>query len=364
MRSLEDNSVNGSGIGRRISRTQTVAEIVEVSAPHQLALLRMLAVSEIYGLDPIPLISSMAEELPTVYRNRLKLFEEQLLLGGDVVDAIGEVPRLVPPSVELAIRLARENGTLSELYNAVLQKHFGTGGNDNESGVWAKLIHLAALVFAVIVVLSFIMISIVPEFRSMLEEFEIESPSALELLIVVADTAVKFWFVGALFLLALIPFAIVGFRRYLRSWNRYVWRQNTIKPTTVRKRSLALVLQAGLSIPAGIKVIKQNKNWRRITGKLGKAQDRINNGHEAWDSLAIANVITRRDVESMKLSASGETQAWLLRWSANTKQARQRARSGFLVRVLMAMVYITVGLIVVLAASAVFLTLITIMTDL
>ena len=54
-------------------------------------------------------------------------------------------------------------------------------------------------------ILTFIMMFIIPEFRSMFEEFEIDLPPMTELLIAISNRVVKLWF-----LFPLVPIAIVS----------------------------------------------------------------------------------------------------------------------------------------------------------
>ncbi len=365
---MSESSSNPSSnvdLGQKFALAQTATELLEVSAPYQRALLRMLAVCERDNIAPAPLVLSLAIELPAKYRDRVERLAEQLKQGVDVVDALDEIP-VLPPSVELALRLANQNGTLPALNAALLARYseIGMYRTSREESNWSKCMRLAGLVFVMTCLLAYLMINVVPESKSMLEEFGVELPSTLQLLITICDYAVKFWFLWLLPLIILLPFCFGAFRRYLRRWNPLIWRQHVDSPSVSRRRSLALFTQSGLSAKSGIEMILGIQPLRRLFKGLNQANDRIEKGQGKWESLAAEKIISKRDAEALALSTNADTQAWLLRWSATARQNRNESQAGVLTRIFIGVVYVALGILVFLACSGVFLTLINIMKSL
>ena len=109
-----------------------------------------------------------------------------------------------------------------------------------------------------------------------------------------------------------------------------------------------------------LNVLPENSEHNR----LQKAQEEIENGNDAWESLAKEKIISNREAQALALSSSGQTQAWLLRWSASNRQTRETERSVLGTRIFLAAVNIVLAFVVVLAALGVFMTLIAIMRSL
>ncbi len=122
---MSESSSNPSSnvdLGQKFGHAQTATELLEVSAPYQRALLRMLAVCDRDNIAPAPLVLSLAAELPAKYRDRVERLAEQMNQGVDIDDALEEI-LVLPPSVVLALRLANQNGTLPALNDALLARY-------------------------------------------------------------------------------------------------------------------------------------------------------------------------------------------------------------------------------------------------
>ena len=115
---------------------------------------------------------------------------------------------------------------------------------------------------------------------------------------------------------------------------------------------------------SGIAMIMGSGKLRNLFGRLTQANERIEKGQNEWDSLASEKIISRRDADALTLTASRETQSWLLQWSANNQQTRESTRSVIVLRTILALVNIALGLLVALTCIAVFTTLLSIMASL
>ena len=360
------NSPSDTSAEQRYADEQTVKVLFQSCTPHQRALLSILAVAERYQLDPAPMVASLGAELPGWYRKQADQLAEELAQGVDADEALNHVPNLMPTPVALAIRVAREEGSLGELYSAILRRspiNDDSSPNEDENN-FALLSRLGLRILTVSFLIIFILLKLIPEFSKMLQEFGVEHPHTLTLLMIACDKIAKFWFVGVLIVIAMIPFGIPACRRYLRRWNPFTWRQPEYSRTARRRRSLAVATQSAsspsLSIERMLNVLPENSEHNR----LQKAQEKIENGNDVWESLAKEKIISNREAQALALSSSGQTQAWLLRWSASNRQTRENERSVLGTRIFLAAVNIVLAFVVVLAALGVFMTLIAIMRSL
>ncbi len=359
--SLTENPRSPEPLRRRADE-RTASELFRISAPHQRALLRILAVSDLHGIDPKPLISGFADELPESYGELARRLVEELSDGVELVDALEDIPRLLPDSCVLALRLARQDGTLPGLNSALMHRYPGDqdDANPDESPV-TVVARLMIRIFFITLILGFIMLKIMPEFQKMFEEFGVELPAVMKLLMRFCEMTANLWFLMPLALLVLFPFCIPTIRDYLNRWNRLTWRQPAMTRSGNLKRELALIVQARQSATAGIAMFAGTRPVRGMMKRFSKVHEKIENHQDVWGALAEERVISSRDAKALSLSGDGDTQAWLLRWSATRQQHRSETSFTVLFRLVLAAVHVLLGLIVVFVCVAVFMTLTSIM---
>ncbi len=346
---------------------ETARELLRSSTPHQRALLRIIATCHCYQLDPHPMLLGLASEVPG-RRNALQLnqLSESLLAGVELVDALKELPGLLTPSSQMAIQLASDDGDLTELYSALLDRYpedEEISGGLNEEGTATKIVRLAARASFIFGILGFIMLKIVPEFQKMFEEFGIELPNTMRLLMTVADRSLLLGPVIPFLFLIAVPFFIPAFRRYINRWNPVTWRVPDSSHAASQRRSLAMISETKQTLSRGITLLSKVFPFKRGARRLEKANLKISEGQNQWSALATAGAISNRDARALSTSESRETQAWLLRWSANDHGDRAKTRSAFIIRLVFAIVHIGLGLLVFLTAIAIFMSLITIINS-
>ncbi len=193
----QDSGESGFGTG-------SIVELLESCAPHQRALLGVLAVAQIHNMDPAALISSLASELSGSTRLKFESLAEQMSAGVEFVDAVEEIPDLLPPSVILAFQLARDNGALLKLNKSIadLDANRELDASIDEETCVSRYAGLMLRVFIFFSVISFTALKIFPEFLKMLEEFGVEAPVSLRMLIEVLDLCAK----------SLVSFSLVSVR--------------------------------------------------------------------------------------------------------------------------------------------------------
>lgn len=356
------------------SQTQMISEVQEICAPRQRALLSLLAISHKHDLAPAQLVASFADDLPRTplesrrktrkfYWSRAEDFAEELNQCQAVPDALDEVPGLLPGTVELALRLEREAGTLSEFNDAWLNRSpdFVCDAVRRETSVHSILTLCLKTVFMLAVVLL-VLIRVFPEFKAMMEEFAVEPPPIFNFTAMIMDALAKFWFIPVLLILIAIPFYIPALSRYSKRWNPFIWRQ-PIWPRSVRTReALAFATAHGKSISA--KAIRRLRKQKRPRNRGGADTELTTDKPFKWLQLASQRIISRNEAEALQLAGSRDTQAWLLQKSARKRNDRVESRGMFLTHAVVIIVNAVLVALVLFIALSIFVTLINIMSHL
>ena len=339
-----------------------MSELIAVSSPQQRAVLGLMAVSYCYNLPLAPMLSRLSGESSGGF-SRQAMYLAFLVHGGhDPVDAVLGLDRVLTSSSALALQVARENGNLPHLYRAVLER---SREYDSDADIGkdddVRFSRLLFRGFFILSVLTFIMTKIIPEFSKMFEEFGVELHPLMVFLMANCDRAAKLWFLG---LFVLIPIGIWLGRRYLRRWNPVTWRQPVVTKASRRRRWLAIVSRDKKSSETGLAKILRCLPANRFFPKLASIQDRVEGGETQWNSLATGGAITKRESKALASATSGDTQAWLLRWTAKACGDRAKLRSTFLVNLMIWSGNIILALIVFLVCAAILSSLIQIMEGL
>lgn len=340
----------------------TVSELLADSTSHQRALLGLMAVSHCYDLPLAPMLSRLGGEASGAFSSQVMYFASEVHQGEDPLTVVQDLDRVLTASSALALQVARENGSLSDLYRALLQRPPEPDSDvDADKEIDARLSRLIIRAFFVMSVVSFTAVRIFPEFSRMLEEFGLEFPEIMQFTYSVLDWSFRLWFLGALLL---ILFGFLLAPRYLRRWNPVAWRKKVIPKSALRRQTLAIVAQDSEASKTGITRFASSTPIQRFFPKLAKASTQEGAEKASWESLAAQGVITKREASTLGSTRSGETQAWLLRWSANALGDRKKSRSNWGFNLMIWLGNILLAVIVFVMCITIFSTLLVILESL
>lgn len=300
------------------SGSETARDIIGFCAPHQMVLLNLLATSQLYDVPIEPLIRGLEKELPLIFRSRVKKIADSIAAGEDPLETI-VASRLLPETTATVLFSARKGNKLNDFYAAVLESN-----QDDRDEVeisdhpFFKVARLILLLWFMAAMLTFICLKIVPEFKAMTEEFGIDLPGAMWLFISVCDTVVRYWFVLPAVLLLLTPWYFP-------------------------------------SVLSGFKYLNP-LNWRRVWDDPLKNQNRMD--------AAMMEFGVQPALAADSSGPFDDTQAWLVRWKDARTKKRSKDRSSFLLQFLITLTYTIIAIMVFLAASAIFSTLLKIILGL
>ena len=369
MDNLHENKLDsgkGAGSPPDYLLDNTVAELFADSTPHQRAALGLMAISHCYDLPLAPMLGRLGGEASGTFARQTMFLASEVYRGEDPLTAIQDLDHVMTPSSVLALQVARENGSLSDLYQSVLRRPpQPDSGVDESKDIDARFSRLMIRGAFVMFLVLLVVIRILPQYGRMLEEFALEPPVVMELVLRGLYLSGKFWFLWVLMLILLgVLLGVWVAPRYLRRWNPDSWRKRVVPKSALRRQTLAIVAQDSDAAQTGIVRIASSSPVRRFFPKLDKASTRTDAEQASWGSLAAQGVITKQEASTLASTQSGETQAWLLRWSANTLGDRERSKANRRMIYLIWIGNILLALVVFLICVSIFSTLLSIMAGL
>ena len=305
----------------------TAAELLADSSPHQRSALGLLAISHCYDLPLAPMLGRLGGEASGIFSRQVIYLASLVDRGEHPLKAIEDLDRVLSPSSLLALQVAHDNGTLSQLYRAVLRRPPELDSDaDAQREIDARFSRLMMRAFFVMLIVIFTALKIFPELEFLIRDFDLEAPLAMLYVYLVLNLAAKFWFIWVLLLILLGCWLAP---RYLRRWNPVAWRKTVSPKSALRRQSLAVVAQNSDASKTGFNRIASFLPIRKLFPQLAKSSALDEAGNASWESLASQGVITKREADTLAGTHSGQTQAWLLRWSAKALGDRVRLKSSW-----------------------------------
>jgi type IV pilus assembly protein PilC len=194
-----------------------------------------------------------------------------------------------------------------------------------------RFFYLFFVIFALVSVLTFIMLKIVPVFQRMFEDFGLKLPVMTELLINVSNLGAKLGAslllpVGLIVLLLLILMLLQGIVSVTGWFPRdlpLVWRFFRRYDGAVVMRGLALTVQRGLPLPEGLKLLAATYPIRRIGRQVAIAHARVMQGADWRQSLLLAGILTHTYAAVLAAAERVGNLPWALEEMADSTLRRQ-----------------------------------------
>ncbi|MDZ4659202.1 MAG: type II secretion system F family protein [Bythopirellula sp.] len=296
-------------------------------ATKQKALLRILGVAAEERLEAAPLVAALSIEHRGRYRRRLRHLGKRLALGTALADALEQTPGVLSDEDALAIRFGDQSGTLPAVLSQLVNRPAGA-----ESRIMARLRQigfyttLTLAIFAFI--LTFMMIKIIPSFQAIFDDFEMDLPRALVVLIVICSWVEKYWFLIAIPLLAVLW--LWKSERSRRFFRRTV-SSRLIRPIAqLRSADLLSLLsvnaRAGRPLAGAMSTLARYHFDAKIRQKLLFVRNEMEQGVDAWNSMATARLLTPQEARALASSTTTDSRAWTMDRLADLRRGRVERR--------------------------------------
>ena len=209
----------------------------------------------------------------------------------------------------------------------------------------------------ILIVFSFILMAllinfVLPQFADFYTSFQAEMPGVTRLVMALATTLNRFWYVGA----ALFAAAGVALYRLRRRpdfryrmdrfklrvpYGRTIWLESGL---SLFSRTLGLLLEAGISLIAAIGLAIQAVPNAFIIKSLEGVPDSIRNGESLSDSLAKAGTVPSLALDMVRIGESSANLQGMLGDMADFYDDRVRGKIETLVTLVEPVVIIVMGL--------------------
>lgn len=357
-------------VDQRARETVIVSSIMKVlnAAPaHQRLAAKSLILIDRHHVDPVPLLEGLARELPNSGRQEIWELIANYQAGDDLLMHFQQTRHVLPAGLVQALILARKDDYLAAIYQQISQADVALQERDFLNQTSGRLTGPLAKTLLVAWLVSFMMIKVVPELKSILDEFDLGNSRSFLLLNWIS------WFCYYLFfwvplamilcLLFLMVFRFRSFLSYLYRFSPSYWTLKSVPPSIARRQVLALMILAGGSIEKGFLGIRRSKSILGIFPRFDKIKESVQRQADVWSTLNRFWVISRREAVLLP-QCSPQTQAWLLESNASNFSEASEAGRNIRQRGLIGVIHALLLILVFAVCSVVFLAVIDMIDEL
>ena len=246
---------------------------------------RQLSILQDAGL---PILRSLkileSQTKPGALKNALIDVCDEIEGGATLSEAMSKSPKVFDRLYVNMIKAGEAGGSLELILQRLAE--FKERTQTLKTKVIGALIYPVMVVVFTVLILTFIMIFIIPEFKSMFEEFEIDLPIATELLIAISNRVVKLWFLFPLIPIAGFLFValICKFRSGRMGWHLYLLKtpvlgkllqEANLARTT---RTLGALVASGVPILEGLTITRETSGNAMYEKMYSRVTDSIREG--------------------------------------------------------------------------------------
>ena len=255
--------------------------IGSVKTKHLAAFTRQLSILQNAGL---PILRSLRilenQSKGGRLKNSLMDVCEEIESGSTLSEAMAKSPKAFDRLYVNMIKAGEAGGALE----AILQRlaDFMERAEALKRKVKGAMIYPVVVIMVAVLILTFIMIKIVPTFKTIFEDFGTTLPAATQLLISVSNATARFWYVIPLFPLSiwLLVKLVRKFKVGKMGWDMFSlnWpvfgmliEKNSMAKTT---RTLGTLVASGVPILEGLNITREtcgNAMFERLYGKVAES---------------------------------------------------------------------------------------------
>lgn len=331
-----------------------ISAVSRYFAAEQQGLLWTLTVAAERGIPLESAARAFAEERNDRVGRRAMLLADFLEAGVPLSLALTRSKNYMPAPVMLAAELGQDAGDLG----TALRQAAGEIDESEATLRWTleRLFYLAFLVLASCAALTFLMLHIIPMFKKMLEEFEMEIPQATQCLIMLSDFAARGWPILLPLFVVWVLFTVFGLGWYMGASphnlpivNRLWWSADC----ALVLRWLANAVRKEVPFAEAIRALAIRFPHQGIRKRLEYASSRIDRGAHWCESLRMAGLIRRSESALFQTAARVGNLDWTLEEMASSGMRRATYRFRAWMNILFPVALLLIGAAVLLIAVGV-----------
>ncbi len=250
-------------------------------AKHLATFTRQLSILQDAGL---PILRSLKilenNQKPGKLKNALMDVCDEIETGATLSEALSKSPKVFSRLYVNMIKAGEAGGALEAILRRLSE--FLEAAQSLKRKVVGAMIYPVVVTLVAIVILALIMAFIVPQFKKMFEDFEVELPAMTQLLIAISDYVVKFWFMLILIPVTYLLIIKLGkkFTHGRMGFDQFIIKvpvfgslieRNILARTT---RTLGTLVTSGVPILEGLNITRETSNnavFERIFNKVIEA---------------------------------------------------------------------------------------------
>jgi type IV pilus assembly protein PilC len=246
---------------------------------------RQLSILQDAGLPILRSLKILEQQAgPGSLKNALMDVCDEIEGGATLSEAMGKSPRVFDRLYVNMIKAGEAGGSLETILQRLAE--FKERTASLKAKVIGAMIYPVMVVFFTTGILTFIMIWIIPQFKEMFEEFEIDLPGMTVLLIDISNRVVQLWFLFPLIPAVIVLFVLLickfkagrmGFHLYLLKLpviGKLVEKANMARTT----RTLGALVASGVPIIEGLTITRETSGNAMYEKMYSRVTDSIREG--------------------------------------------------------------------------------------
>ena len=314
----------------------------------QTSLLRLLAVAHREQLDLATLIGNLAVEYPGSYGRKLRRFQRWIAADSSVVAALTHNPGVLNEDDALAIQCGSETGLLQETYDDLLGHRNLSAPNVSATIVRGAISYAIVIAFFTLLILTLVMIFVVPTIASIFEDFAMELPQPMSILIDFCEGGSVYLPLVVLAMIVCIATVFSSeFQQFLSKTRlRRLWPTSSTQHSASLMRLTALPTETGFAIGPTLTAAAQYHPDRVCRRRLLEVRTRSASESDLWLNLSRHGLIERHYGDQIVKIGDPSVRAWTLRSLSNSQSVNGQQKAEFLARVVQYVPIILLGLMV------------------
>ena len=297
----------------------------------QTTLLWLIATACEQNLPLAPAVDALSSEARGAWRDRLEDFAALLRRGVAVEDAVARVPGLLPAEVLLSARTGARTDSLGPQLRLAAERQTRQQSDAQSASLGGAIFYIAAIVFVLIAFILYMSYRILPRYRAIFRDFEVELPRITQTLIEIADSGL-FLLVPLLAFAGLFPLLWLlwssGARYQLLSLNRLFPRLD-VGPVL---QQLGVVVERGKNLTDGLAVLSSGHpnttTWRRLSFVF----EGVNAGENCWQLMQQQKLLRPRERQLLESAERTGNLGWALKTLGQQIECKQDSRGYALIQ--------------------------------
>jgi len=299
-------------------------------------------------------------------REKLLRVADSLEQGNPLSQALSIVPKLLPRELVAAIQAGEQTGQLNQVLSSLARQQLISVKNwfQLDQKIFSVFSYLSGSLLLFIAVLSFISHNLVPKFKAILSDFDMDVPTPMHSLIQFADFWSSYWFLSVPFLVVPLAFvvhlALIG----LGHEGRQTWIADVLWPRIRAPgllRSLSVTVQGNARPTAMLEGTLLGMEPSLERSRLERLSRRLEDGDSLSSALKQEQFLNRREEQALELAEQRGHLAWGLESLARRIETSRLNRVQTVSEVLGPIVVLLIGAAVFWVALAVLSVILTIL---